>query len=261
MKHLKIFNNGNQLDLYKKSNFVAPYIYLDNSNKSVKYLEEYKQLEYISSTASGGQYIDLGCQLLENTDDIQIDIKFNITNHGKTGQQQSTLIASQPEVNPYPGFTMRIAQAPIDSIINSVQFTTKWLCSADWGSYTESGKTRYGCKYLSPRKNNGEASISGGSATELNQIYEYSILLDNIPDSQINNFSCHLFCALNSSNNPFRFIAADLYKLKITKGGKIIRNLIPVKKISSNEIGLYDIENDHFYISQGDDPFVGGPVI
>ena len=54
---------------------------------------------------------------------------------------------------------------------------------------------------------------------------------------------------------------ADLYYLKLTKGGQVIRNLIPVKKVSTNEIGLYDMENDHLYVSQGDEPFVAGPTI
>ena len=40
-------------------------------------LTRYKPLEYISSTQTGGQYIDLGCKLLENTDDIEIDMKYN----------------------------------------------------------------------------------------------------------------------------------------------------------------------------------------
>jgi hypothetical protein len=37
-----------------------------------------------------------------------------------------------------------------------------------------------------------------------------------------------LFCALNSSGVPFRFCRADLYYLKISKNGQVIRDLIPV---------------------------------
>jgi len=261
MKHIKKFNNGDLLDTYKKSNFVTPHLYLNNTEKSFDYMPKYRQLEYISSTKTGGQYIDLGCQLMENTDDIQIDIKFNIKGHGKTGIQQSTLLAAQPEISPYPGFTMRISSYEISDIRNVVIFNTKWLCSENWATYTESGKTRYVCTYFSPKTGGGTAAISGGSFTNLNNVYEYSILLDNIPDSQINNFGCYLFCALDSSNQPFRFCEADLYYLKFTKGGQVIRNLIPVQKISTGEIGLYDMENDHLYVSQGDDPFIAGPTI
>lgn len=260
MKYIKAFNNSNDLEVYKKSKLTAPHIFLNKQNlRDLDYLEEYDQLEYISSTQTGGQYINLGCKLLENTDDIRIDIKFNITNHGKTGVQQSTLIASQPESGAYPGFTMRINASDINNSSNVVTFVTKWLCSKDWGSYVEGGKTRYGYIYFSPKKQNGEPAMEGGTYTYINQIYEYSILLDQIPDSQISDFNCHLFCALNGSNQPFRYIAADLYYLKFTKGNTVIRNLVPVKRKSDNAVGLYDIEHDYLYVSQGNDPFVAGP--
>lgn len=258
MKYIKKFNNEALLDSYKKSNFVSPHIYLDSNLNTVKFMQKYKQLEYISSTPTGGQYIDLGCHLMENTDDIQIDIKFNVKGHGKTGIQQSTLIAAQPEISPYPGFTMRINSLSATNNNNAVIFNTKWLCSENWYTYVETGgKTRYSCVYLAPKT----YTVPGNTYTNLNHVYEYSLLLDNIPDSQINNFGCYLFCALNSSNQPFRYIEADLYYLKFIKGGQVIRNLIPVKKVATNEIGLYDIENDHLYVSQGDDPFVAGTEI
>ena len=249
MKYIKKFNNEAQLDSYKKSNFISPHIYFDSNLNTVKFMQEYKQLEYISSTQTGGQYIDLGCKLMEDTEDIQIDIKFNITNHGKTGVQQSTLIAGQPEVSPYPGFALRIeanASNPNVELLAHHSFTN---------STKQNNANRWNSKYLRHSEN------GTNTLCPWRTIYEFSETIDKIPSSQINNFNCHLFCALNSSNQPFRFIEADLYYLRFKKGGKMVRNLIPVKKISTNEIGLYDIENDHFYISQGDNPFVGGPKV
>ena len=79
MKYIKAFNNRNDLEIYKKSKLTTPHIFLNKQNlRDLDYLEEYEQLEYISSTATGGQYINLGCKLMENTDDIHIDIKFKI---------------------------------------------------------------------------------------------------------------------------------------------------------------------------------------
>ena len=112
MKYIKKFQNNTTLETYKKSNFVAPHIYLDSNLHTVKYMEEYQQLEYISSTQTGGQYIDLGCKLFENTDDIRIDIKFNMKGGGKdynetSGTNQtkpSVLIGSISEADPYYGF-------------------------------------------------------------------------------------------------------------------------------------------------------------
>jgi hypothetical protein len=254
MKYIKKFNDEAQLDSYKKSNFVSPHIYLDSNSNTVKYMEEYQQLEYISSTSTGGQYIDLGCHLMENTDDIQIDIKFNIKGYGKDGNnnKQATLIASQPEVSPYPGFVLRKQTMGGDY---KIELCTKWSFT---NSTKQAAATRYDSMFLSyPQTDNSTTWVE----RNWNNIYEFTEILDNIPNSQVNNTTCTLFCALNGSNIPFRFCEADLYYLKFTKGGQVIRNLIPVKKVSTNEIGLYDMENDHLYVSQGDDPFEGGPII
>jgi hypothetical protein len=256
MKHIKKFNNGELLDAYKKSNFVTPHIYLDTNLNTVKFMQEYKQLEYISSTQTGGQYIDLGCHLMENTDDIQIDIKFNIKGEGKSSAglgsdtRLGTLIGSQPEKSPWPGFILRI----YSTNYNNIHLQAKWSFT---NSVKRGGDAKYDSKCLSYYRGKGDM-ISGA---ECGNIYEFSETLDNIPQSQVSNTTCTLFCAYNRSNIPFRFCEADLYYLKFTKGGQTIRNLIPVKKVATNEIGLYDIENDHLYVSQGDDPFVAGPTI
>ena len=245
MKYIKKFQDNTALDSYKKSNFVTPHIYLDSNLNTVKFMQEYKQLEYISSTKTGGQYIDLGCKLMENTDDIQIDIKFNIKDRGlNSSNQQGALICSQPEVSPYPGFVLRYKNATSD---RHLQLQTKW-------NFT-------GCTFNTGKGQSKYLTVDGGGAKTDNNIYEFTEILDNIPSSQVNDCTCTLFCAYNGSNVPFRFCEADLYYLKFTKGGQVIRNLIPVKKVSTNEIGLYDMENDHLYISQGDDPFVAGPTI
>ena len=257
MKYIKKFNNKAQLETYKKSNFISPHVYLDSNLNTVKFMQEYKRLEYISSTQTGGQYIDLGCHLMENTDDIQMDIKFNIKGNGKDNNGQSTLIASQPEVNPYPGFVLR--KTSNDTAYNNYQFID---CSAKW-SFENSTKmgNKYFANALRGPLNNEVLDNTNTIHKRIGNIYEETVLFNNIPQKQCHNMNCHLFCALNSSNNPFRYVEADLYYLKFTKGGQVIRNLIPVKKVSTNEIGLYDMENDHLYISQGDEPFVAGPII
>jgi len=252
MKHIKKFNNGDLLDTYKKSNFVTPHLYLNNTEKSFDYMPKYRQLEYISSTKTGGQYIDLGCQLMENTDDIQIDIKFNIKGNGKassgTDTLLATLIGSQPEISPWPGWFIRKRWTDTLSIV----LQTKWAFT---NSQRQQNQNKWHSKYLS------HCLSSGWTDAPWKNIYEFTETLDNIPASQVNNCTCTLFCAYDGNNNPFRFAEADLYYLKFTKGGQVVRNLIPVKKPTTGEIGLYDIENDHLYVSQGDDPFIAGPTI
>ena len=146
MKYIKKFQDNTTLETYKKSNFVAPHVYLDNNSNTVKYMEEYVQLEYISSTSTGGQYIDLGCHLLENTDDIQIDIKFNMKGEGKSSSgndsRLGTLIGSQPEVSPWPGFILR----RFDAGLKLIHLQTKWLFT---NSVKRNGEAKYDSKYLS----------------------------------------------------------------------------------------------------------------
>jgi len=259
MKYIKKFNDKAQLETYKKSNFVSPHVYLDSNLNTVKFMQEYKQLEYISSTKTGGQYIDLGCKLMENTDDILMYIKFNIKGNGKDNNGQSTLIVSQPEVTPYPGFVLR--KTGNDVSYNNYQFID---CSAKW-SFENSTKTNGSNKYyanaLRGPLNYESLDTTNTIHKRIGNIYEETVLFNNIPQNQCHNMNCHLFCAVASSNQPFRYVEADLYYLRFIKGGQVVRNLIPVKKVATNEIGLYDMENDHLYVSQGDDPFVAGPII
>ena len=226
----------------------------------------YTELPYISSTASGGQYIDLGCKLLENTDDIRFDMKFNFKGHGKTGIQQSTLICGQPEVSPWPGFTLRITANDPSSVTVpfGLEFNFKWDFE---GINYASGSNKF--KYIRYEgidvpANQPVAIVPDSkkrvpSVTHaLNEIVEDTVYITSIPSTQINNANLTLFCAMNSSNQPFRFAEADFYYLKITKGTTVVRELIPAQRNSDNEVGLYDIQNDVFYYSLGDSPFVAG---
>ena len=245
MIYLKKFNNDTERSNYIKSNFVSPHLFMNAQNRNINYFPKYKRLDYISSTSTGGQYIDLRCHLMENTDDIKIDIKFNIRESGKNvGGSDSllaTLIGSQPEVSPWPGFVLRRTSKDV----NDIRLQTKW-------SFTNGIKrnkdNKWDSKYL---------SYYGNTTKKWQTIYEFSETLNNIPESQVNNCPCTLFCAYNNNNNPFRFALADLYYLKFTKGGNVVRNLIPVQRMFDNEVGLWDMENQVFYTSQGNEPFVG----
>lgn len=212
----------------------------------------YTELSYISSTSTGGQYIDLGCHLLENTDNIQIDIKFNIKGTGKSASGNdpllATLIASQPEISPWPGFILRRMNADGTTL----HLQAKWKFT---NSTKQPSTSKYQSKYLThPKTDNNNTLVEAN----WQNIYEFTEILDNIPSSQVNNCTCTLFCALDGSNNPFRYCEADLYYLKFTKGNTVVRDLIPAKRNSDNEVGLYDLQNDVFYASQGTSSFVAG---
>lgn len=251
MKYVKKFQNNTILETYKKSNFVTPHVYLDANLNTIKCMQEYQQLEYISSTQTGGQYIDLGCKLFENNDQLEIEIKFNFKGNGKDNHNQAVIMGGNDESNTtyYPGMVLRRYNESTEFKIKYIQFN--YILN----------NTLYYCQH-----NNG-AYATAIDVMPIQNIYTLNIITTNWPSKDYttttynHNKTTTLFCGLNSSGNPFRYSETDLYYLKIKKGGQVIRNLIPVKKLPTNEIGLYDMENDHLYVSQGDNPFVAGPII
>ena len=90
MKHFKVFNDINSYNVFKQSErYIKPNISLINNNNSIYYdpieneviedpLKDYNKVWYVGSTNKGNQYIDLGCNLIENSDDIRI--QFGIYN-------------------------------------------------------------------------------------------------------------------------------------------------------------------------------------
>lgn len=49
--------------------------------------------------------------------------------------------------------------------------------------------------------------------------------------------------------------------LKMTKNGVLVRNFIPMKRISDNEIGMYDLVTNTFFTNQGSGEFLSGEVL
>lgn len=278
MKYIKTFNNSTDRETYMNSNFVTPHIFLNKENlRDIDYLN-YIPLEYISSTKTGGQYIDLGCNLFQNTDDIRIDIKFNLKGGGKdfdaasgvNGHKPSVLIGSVSESDPYFGFVVRKADTNTTND-NYVTMYTKWeISNSVYGNYNgdASGKQKYYPTYLA-------GNISGYEQTPTNQVYEKTLIIDNLDTiasatfNKMKTLGTYMFAIYKDggqtfsdyTNKMWRFSESDVYYCKIYKGNTLLRDLIPVKRNSDNTVGLYDKQNDHFYISQGDNPFVAGPEI
>ena len=276
MKYLKSFNNEQERQKYIDNNFRSPHIYLDEQNMSLEYEEKYTPVEYISSTKTGGQYIDLGCHLFENTDDIIIDIKFNIKGGGKDYDESTTvdrtkpsvLIACVSESDPYFGFVVR--KADIGTVDDSyVTMYTKWQISNSvyvTANGDANNKKKYYPTYLA-------GNISGYENTRTGVVYEKRLIIDNLSTilstnlNKMKNLEAYMFAIYNDSTTSgtqwahkmWRYSESDVYYCKITKGNTVIRDLIPV--IYKGKGALYDKVHKKFYLSQGDTDFIAGPVI
>lgn len=207
---------------------------------------KYKRLDYISSTATGGQYIDLGCKLFENTDEIQVEIKFKIKGKGKDNDKQSVLLGANDESqnNIWPGMLLRTTDTTKS---NEIQFKTKnvkfncYVNNVNYTSYVQNGNYYiYECP------------------TYMNNIYDLKVITTTWNSNSTHSKNTTLFCGLDSNNTPFRYSISDLYYLKLYKNGQLVRDLIPVQRISDDEAGLLDLANSVFYPSQGDESFVAG---
>lgn len=282
MQYIKKFNTLDEQQNYEKNNFVTPYIHFDNSSKTLDYYEAYERLEYISSTQTGGQYINLGYHLFENTDDIIIDIKFNLKGGGKdynltsavNQTKPSVLIGSISEANPYYGFVVRKADIGSSGTADDTYVTmyTKWQISNSVlknANGDQNSKTKYYPTYLA-------GNISGYENTRTGVVYEKRLIIDNLSTiasstfNQMNHLDTYMFATYYDSttsnhmwyeHNMWRFSESDVYYCKITKGNTVVRDLIPVRRKKDGNIGLLDLEHRHFYGSEGDNPFAAGPVL
>ena len=235
MLYIKKFDNNENMERYIKNNFVSPHLFLETQNKSLSYLEKYKRLEYISSTQTGGQYINTGDLLFEEVADINIQIKYKIKGPGLICNTEDdrlfyTIFSCMYEAYPWPGIVLRILD-------------------------------RNGYHERSNQSNNTNPKINDlAYNSDINNIVElsYSFAINN---DGVHNIPVYLFTSLNEYFNLQRMAEADLYYVKYYKNGNCVRNLIPVQRNSDNEVGLWDMEHQVFYTSQGDQPFVAGNII
>ena len=201
----------------------------------------YVELEYIESTSTGGQYIDLDIKLYETLNAwYDIAIKYNVSGAGKN-PEQPTLFGCQTQSSPWPGTFIRMNQADSTNTI---------------GRYI--GGT---AKDNTLGNNNTDIELPVQTAPNKN--------VTNLNNSkQTHSWGTSLFCAFsNASGSPFRFIAAKLYYFKLflkadaSSQGTLVRDMMPCKRRSDNAIGLLDKVNNVFYTNPSGDAFVAGPVV
>lgn len=193
----------------------------------------YTQLEYISSTASGGQYIDLNIKIYETANNTyDLAIKFNLKGVGKDNTSQPTIFGCQKDASPYPGtFIRKYSNA------NQIQF--RYITGSSKDNYSGGYNQIIELPEQTPPNKNVYTSV--GNSTH--------------------DWGTSLFCYFsNSSNTPARFGEADLYYFKLWLNGTLVRDMIPCID-PNNVVGLYDAANNVFYSSPNGAAFVAGPVV
>ena len=178
----------------------------------------YTNVDYIASTNTGGQYIDLGLKMYEtSTVSFNIEMTFKCIGYGKDNVAYSTLLNAMSETSPYPGMNIRMV--------------------TDNNNYIRDSFGRYS---IPP-----------------NTISTISITKNNLTTTT-HDVNTTLFCAYDESGNPFRFTEAQIYKCQIKlNSDDFVRDLWPCIN-PDGVPGLYDMVNDVFYSSMSDTPFIYG---
>lgn len=94
-----------------------------------------------------------------------------------------------------------------------------------------------------------------------NYVYYDRSYKANVPDlTTTATNSIFLFALHNSSDQPANFYLGRMMSVKITNKltNTVIRDMIPVKKQSTNEIGMFDKVNKTFYGNAGSGTFTAG---
>lgn len=191
----------------------------------------FRELEYIASTKTGGQYIDLNILLYDVLNkNYDIAIKFNPIGTGMDSTTQGTIFGCQDITgSPWPGTFIRMSGSnmvgryiggsgkdnTLGKLGNDIELTEKTPPSKNVYNY-----------------NNGGLTHTWGTS---------------------------LFCVFNNQakTSQIRFIEAKLYYFKLFVEGTLVRDMIPCVN-PNNVVGLYDLVNDVFYSSPNGAEFVAG---
>lgn len=194
----------------------------------------YKELEYIASTKTGSQYIDLNILLYDTLNkNYDIALKFNAVGAGSDNTTQGTIFGCQDNTGkPWPGTFIRV-----------------------------SGTNMVGRYIGGTGKDNTLGKV--GTDIELTEKTSPSKNVTNYNNGgQTHTWGTSLFCIFNNQAKTarIRYIEAKLYYFKLFVEGTLVRDMVPCIN-PSNVVGLYDLVNDVFYSSPNGAAFTAGPEI
>lgn len=185
----------------------------------------YHEIEYIEST--GTQYIDTG---FVPNQDTSVEVKFSLQSNN--------------------GF---LYQTRVSTNIDAFGFcyTQDNRLRFDYGSISDG--------FLTLPENIIDVTSVNTIKQDKNKYYinekyveEYSYLQFTSPGN------LYLFAGNYNNESTGGYISARIYAFKIWDNGTLIRDFVPVYRITDNVIGLYDKVNGVFYINQGNGTFNKG---
>jgi competence protein ComGC len=223
-------NNSSLANL--PGNYIITYTATDSSGNTTterrvinvdgNFANYYVNLEYIQST--GTQYIDTG-YVPNSTTKVEMDCDITASAVWLFGSRTTTGSSDSFGVylNSDTQYWIRIGSS--DSTSEYKPNVTSTL-----GRYTI-----YASNANFKQDNQSLTSYSANNTTGSNNMYIGTINVAGIPDN--------------------RRLTGKIYSVKIWDDNTLVRNMIPAKRNSDNEIGLYDEVNDKFYTNSGTGKF------
>ena len=193
--------------------------------------KEYRRVQYIKST--GVEYIDTNLSAPEG---FEVEIKINIDK--VTGSWAPILGAHEPSA-PYKR--------------NFIAYGSNKKMEMDAGDkITQTSVTLAGDDVIkaSNVKNNFYLNVNGTT-------YNPTITT-NSSNITYSGRTLHL---LHNNGYDLGYTTGKVYYCKITVGGALVRNFVPVARLTDNKIGLYDTINGVFYTNPGLGEFNAGPTL
>lgn len=212
-----------------------------NHTKYSRLPDEYVEIQYIQS--SGTQYL--------NSEYV----------HKSTTGIQCKINVTQDSVHNYQ-FIFGARKSSYR--YNAIQFATRWnnsntFCYGRTGNEASGGTAYYGqdieidayqklCTWKTVDNRSSSITTSG---TADSGICPIGILCCNQSSSS---------GGWSPENNTFAG-SVKLYYFKILENDEIVREFIPAKRLSDNNIGLYDIVTNKFIVNKGSGSFTAGPEV
>ena len=197
---------------------------------------EYVELEYLQS--SGTQYINTG---VSDKNGLVLECKFMLPSiYGSTW---NTIVGAQDNVDG----NSNGSNSPLMTYSDRTKFSMYVGTTNTITNFAVATNTLYNAK---------ASSIIGNTYLTLNGTTQ------TFSNSGTRGVKPLYMFGLNNGGNLGYASSSRIYNLKITNSnGQIVRNFIPVRRLSDNVLCMYDLVSKQFYENAGTGTFIAGPEV
>ena len=201
---------------------------------------EYTRLEYIQST--GTQYIDTGVIL--NSEATITTVGQNLQDVGaSSGPYSFRGFMGAPSNVPRWGWSV---------------YNGRWLAELNTTMSTGAPYDKNKHTFVNTCYYDSRDVLVYDSLVDGVKIYNWQNVT-NVAAYTSNTLSAYLF-ARNNNNTAGNFLSCRIFSYEIVQDGVKVLNLVPCRRNSDSELGMYDLVSGQFLTNQGTGDFTPGPV-